>query len=86
MSYRKTALIEQVRRDLGLNEADAKATVDAVLAGVTRLTAGGEMLMLNGFGTFVQRHRRESFTRNPRTGEPMKVPATVRLGFKGSKG
>jgi DNA-binding protein HU-beta len=83
---RKKQLIAAVAAELNIGPASAGLAVNTVLGKIVNLTASGDMLILPGFGTFMLRHRRASETRNPRTGEPMPVPASTRLGFKASKG
>jgi nucleoid DNA-binding protein len=46
--------------------------------------ADGEDVKLSGFGLFEVRERKPVTRRNPRTGEEIKVPAKVTLGFKPS--
>src|SRR3546814_3706997 len=77
-------LIDHVVDTLGCEREFAEDAVHAVERGVTELTAGDEQLILKGFGTFSLRHRRPSTTLNPRTRERIAVPASTRLGFKGS--
>lgn len=77
-------LIDHVVGTLGCEREFAHDAVHAVERGMKDLTADGEQLILKGFGTFSLRERRASVTKNPRTGAPINVPATVRLGFKGS--
>ncbi len=35
-----------------------------------------------GFGTFTVKHRKAREGRNPRTGKPIKIPASYNVGFK----
>lgn len=81
----KGDLVAYVNGVLGDSDAAAKRAVDAVLEGIEQLSMGNEKLILRGFGTFQQQHRRERQGRNPRTGEPMLVPASTKLGFKAAK-
>ena len=89
MAYRRKDLDLAVAREFGDETPNgmncATDAVTAVLRSIEKLTNDGESLILNGFGTFAQRYRRAHTTRNPRTGAPMDVPASTRLGFKGSK-
>lgn len=81
-------LVRSVSGSLGISENQAADAVDAVLKGILRRTETDEdeMLVLRGFGTFKFVHRKASKTRNPRTGDPIDVPASKRLIFKQSKG
>ena len=78
----KTELIAAVADKAGLSKKDAEKAVKAFTDTVTEALANGDKVQLVGFGTFetVERSARES--RNPRTGEPMKVAATKAPKFK----
>ena len=47
--------------------------------------ARGDGIELRGFGTFKVRHRKARTGRNPRTGEPVEVPARDVPVFKPSR-
>ena len=82
----KGELIESVSAGAGMSRADATKAVDAVLDSVTRTLAGGGSVSLVGFGTFSVAKRKASTGRNPRTGEPMNIPASNQPKFKAGKG
>ena len=66
----------------------AKTAVDAVNATLNAIrhhAHDSDMVVLTNFGTFTKRYRREATTRNPRTGEPMTIPAKTIITFKESK-
>jgi DNA-binding protein HU-beta len=78
-------LIETVAK--AVDEPQTK--VDKVLkalegAIVAQLSAGGEIRMA-GFGTFRVTQRSARMSRNPRTGEPVPVPARSAPSFKAGK-
>jgi len=85
MSNYRGDLVDRVSQAFDGDRVLAEAAVDEVLRQIRALTTIDDMLILKGFGTFSMRHRRESTTRNPRTGAPMTVPASTRLHFKASK-
>lgn len=85
MAKYKGDLIKHTAETLGCEREVAQDAVDAVLRGIRDLTADGDMLILKGFGTFGLRYRKASVTTNPRTGEPMRIGATKRLGFRAAK-
>lgn len=78
-------LIDHVADTLGCDRQFAEDAVFAVERGIREIATARDMLILKEFGTFSMRYRRPSTTRNPHTGERVHVPASVRLGFKGSK-
>lgn len=63
----------------------AREIVDTVLDGIASLTRSHDMLVIRNFGTFAMRHRRATSTRNPRTGDPMTIPARTFITFRESK-
>ncbi len=78
----KTELIAAVAEKSGLAKKDAEAAAKAVFDVITDALKQGEKVQLIGFGTFDVRERAEKETRNPRTGETIKVAACKVPGFK----
>ena len=83
----KADLVEQVADAIGpgVTKKDCSLVVDAFLNAVKRALANGEHIEIRGFGTFKVRKRKSRMARNPRTGEPVKVPARKVPVFKPSK-
>jgi len=52
---------------------------------ILRETNAGETVQLRGFGTFKRVERAAKQGRNPRTGDPISIPARSTLTFKASK-
>lgn len=73
----KADLVERVADALGprVTKRDSGLAVDAFLAAVQDALVEGEGIEIRGFGTFKVRHRKPRTARNPRTGEPVAVPA-----------
>ncbi len=71
----KAQLIEAIAKETGLPKKDAEAALNAFIGTVQKSLKKGEPVQLIGFGTFtvVKRGRRKG--RNPKTGEPMVIPA-----------
>jgi len=78
----RAALITAVAESTGLTSTQAGEAVVATLDAIARGVADGETVALAGFGTFEQRHRAARTGRNPQTGEPMEIAASVTPGFK----
>ncbi len=74
-------LVDQVRSSVGLSRADAESAVDAVLQTVMSAVQGGARVSLFGFGTFAPTSRAARTGRNPRTGDPVKIPASTGVRF-----
>jgi DNA-binding protein HU-beta len=66
----------------GLTRPDAALAIDTFLDMITTSLARGEEVRLVGFGSFVATERKPSTGRNPRTGEPMALPASVIPKFR----
>lgn len=60
--------------------------IDAFLGTVTEALKKGDEVRLVGFGTFLSKKSEAREGRNPRTGEPIKIPASVSAKFKPGKG
>lgn len=83
----KADLVEQVTEAIGpgITKKDCALVVDGFLNAVKRALTQGENIELRGFGTFKVRHRKARTARNPRTGDPVKVPPRKVPVFKASK-
>lgn len=83
----KADLVEQVADAIGpgVTKRDCALVVDGFLNAVKQALANGQNIEIRGFGTFKVRHRKARLARNPRTGEPVRVPARSAPVFKPSK-
>jgi DNA-binding protein HU-beta len=81
----KNELVDAVASATKLTKVDAAKAVDAVFDSITRSLKKGNEVRLVGFGTFNVRKRAASQGRNPRTGEPLKIPASRKPKFKAGK-
>jgi DNA-binding protein HU-beta len=81
----KNELIAQVADAANLSKADATRAVDGVFDVITDSLKGGDEVRLVGFGTFSVTQRAATEGRNPRTGEPIKIPASKQPKFKAGK-
>ena len=81
----KAELIDAVSGQTGLAKVEATKAVDAVFDCITSALKSGDSVALLGFGTFVVRKRAAREARNPRTGETVKVPASMNPAFKAGK-
>lgn len=71
----KQELAADVAVRAAVSEALALAVIEATLAALTSALVRGDTVRLVGFGQFVVSDRRAVNGRNPRTGDPMDVPA-----------
>lgn len=82
----KNDLIASVAEGAGMSKADAGKAVDAVFDSISTSLQAGTAVRLVGFGTFSVTRRQASKGRNPRTGEPIQIPASNQPKFKAGKG
>ncbi|MCL6249444.1 HU family DNA-binding protein [Altererythrobacter sp. KTW20L] len=82
----KNELIGAVAESSGLSRSDATKAVESVFEAITGTLSRGDEVRLVGFGTFSVSKRKASIGRNPRTREPMKIPASSQPKFKAGKG
>ena len=81
----KNDLIAVVADKSGLSKSDSTNAVDSIIEGISETLEGGGEVRLVGFGTFSVTDRRASKGRNPRTGEPINIPASKQPKFKAGK-
>ena len=82
----KQELIATVADTSGLTKGDAVKAVEAVFETISGALKKGDEVRLVGFGTFSLSKRKASTGRNPRTGEPMQIPASTSPKFRPGKG
>ena len=82
----KNELVSKVAEEAGLTKTDAAKAVDAFVTSVTATLKKGDEVRLVGFGTFSVANRAATTGRNPRTGEPIQIPARRQAKFKAGKG
>lgn len=81
----KRDLAHIVAYETNLTRAGAAAAVDALFNAVGAALKDGARVQIAGFGTFSVRERQARMGRNPRTGEPVSIPAAKAPAFKASK-
>jgi DNA-binding protein HU-beta len=81
----KAELISSMAEKSKLTKKDAEAALKAFIESIEEALANGEKVQLVGFGTFEARERAAREGRNPRTKEPIHIPATVVPVFKAGK-
>jgi DNA-binding protein HU-beta len=82
----KIELVDTVSETAGLSKSDASKAVEAVFDSITAELKKGSEVRLVGFGTFLVTKRAASEGRNPRTGEPVHIPASIQPKFRAGKG
>lgn len=81
----KTELIAAVATKIGATRKDTEVMVNAMLETIGDELAAGGRVQLVGFGAFETKHREPRVGRNPKTKEPVEIPATTVPVFKAGK-
>jgi len=81
----KAELIDAVAEGADISKAAATRAVDTVISNITDSLKKGDQVTLVGFGTFSVKDRAARTGRNPRTGEPINIPASKNPSFKAGK-
>ena len=81
----KAELVEDVARAAELTKKDAERLVEIVFESIIDTLNRGEKIELRGFGSFRVRERGARRGRNPKTGEPVDIPAKRVPYFKPGK-
>lgn len=87
----KAELVERVAEKTGLSSRETRRLVDVIFdpdpaVGLiaAELLQGGKVA-ISGFGTFEARPRKARVGRNPHTGDPLHIPASMAPTFKAGK-
>jgi len=81
----KQDLVAKVAEKADISKQKAAQAVDAVIDTIKGSLKKGDDVRLVGFGTFSVAQRAATTGRNPRTGEPIKIPASKQPKFKAGK-
>lgn len=81
----KAELVDIVAKGAGTTKKDAENIINITMATIVQEVASGGHVTLVGFGTFESRKRNARTVRNPRTQEPLSIPAKIVAGFKVGK-
>lgn len=72
--HRKT-LVDKMALEAGISKNRANQALDAMLNGIEEALKDGDRVVLTGFGTFEAAEHKARMGRNPRTGQPLHIPA-----------
>ena len=81
----KTELVAAVAEKAEISKKDADSAVNAVIESIIEAVASKDKVQIVGFGTFEARERKEKIGKNPRTGEEIKIAASVVPAFTAGK-
>ncbi|MFN3919143.1 MAG: integration host factor subunit beta [Methylohalobius sp.] len=80
-------LVEQLakKKNIELNAKDVELAVKNIIEYLSDALAEGQRIEIRGFGSFSLRYRPPRIGRNPRTGDPVALPARRVPHFKAGK-
>ena len=81
----KTELVTAVAERAELSKKDAEAAITAAIDVITESLRREEKVQLVGFGSFEVKTRAGRMGRNPKTKEPIPIPASRAPVFKAGK-
>ncbi len=81
----KADLINKISKELNIPKQEAEVGVNLFFDTIKDAIIKGDEIEVRGFGSFRFRNRPSRSGRNPRTGDPVKVPSKKVLYFKPSK-
>ncbi|WP_325199156.1 HU family DNA-binding protein [Oscillibacter sp.] len=81
----KAELINVVSEAAEVSKKDAEVVITATLDAITDALKEGEKVQLVGFGSFEVKARAARVGRNPKTKEPIEIPASKVPVFKAGK-
>ena len=77
----KQDLIKDIAERGEFTKADADAALKAVQGAIAAALVNGDKIILPGFGTFKVVETAARVGRNPKTGEPVEIPAKRKIKF-----
>jgi DNA-binding protein HU-beta len=78
----KSELIELIAKNNPCTKKEADEAIEMFVDGIKQGLTKADQVTLIGFGTFYKQKREAGKGRNPRTGEEIKIPASVRPKFR----
>ena len=81
----KADYIQNVAKKVKMSKAQTSRVLDAMLSELEGVMKKGDSIALTGFGTFHVTKRKARKGRNPRTGQPMNIPASAVPRFRPGK-
>lgn len=81
----KADIVENIAEKTGLTKTDTSLVVEGIIETLKEAMVSGDSVEIRGFGTFKIKKRAARRARNPRTGEPVDIPAKYVPAFKPSR-
>ncbi|MBW2108392.1 MAG: integration host factor subunit alpha [Deltaproteobacteria bacterium] len=81
----KRRLVESIHKKVGFPKRETAAILDTAIALMTSALVSEGAVLISSFGKFEVRQRKARKGRNPKTGEPVMIPARKAVAFKASR-
>jgi DNA-binding protein HU-beta len=81
----KADVINTIAEQAGISKKEAAAAFDAFVSYIAEACHGGDRCSIPGLGSFHVTQRKAREGRNPRTKEPISIPASKNVRFKAGK-
>jgi DNA-binding protein HU-beta len=85
----RTELTDALARATGLSRGDAALAVEGLFdprnGVISRALRRRRTVRITGFGSFTPKRREARVGRNPRTGDPIRIPAGTSITFRPGK-
>jgi DNA-binding protein HU-beta len=81
----KSDLVARIAEDAGISKKAAVTALDSVILAIQEALRAGDKIRLTDLGSFSVVERQERQGVNPRTGQPIKIPATRAPKFSAAK-
>lgn len=81
----KADIVNAIAEQAGISKKEANAAFDAFVGYISDTCSRGERCAVPGLGSFSVSERKARQGRNPRTNEPMTIPASKNVRFKAGK-
>lgn len=79
--FNKELMVTELANRSNINKSDAGTIFENMMSIISERLAAGDRVLLNNLGTLTPVATEERIARNPKTGEPVQVPAGVRVKF-----
>ena len=85
MTLTKSDLIDGIYNKFDFSKAKSAQAVESIFAIMKNTLAGGEDVLITGFGKFIVMKKRERRGRNPQTGDDLMLRSRKVVRFKWSE-
>lgn len=84
-SVTKADLVSHIAGETGLKKVEVERTLASLTGAIKQSLEDGKKVTLVGFGTFLVAEHSTRMGRDPRTKQPIQIPASKKVKFKPGK-